>query len=134
MEIVGRHHDPFTVMKQSERPPSLGVYSQPVTDTAGALLARVSGVVAGYNWLVLLSFPLAAAAAYLLARHLPLSPAGAPSRHSPSRSPRFIWRTRPITRTSPRPSGYRSTCSRCGGVSITHRRQRPGCLAPRRLR
>ncbi len=53
------------------------MYSQPVTDIAGALLARVSGVVAAYNWLVLLSFPLAAAAAYLLARHLLLSPAGA---------------------------------------------------------
>jgi hypothetical protein len=77
MEIVGRHHDPFTVMKQAGGPPSVGVYSQPVTDTAGALLARVSGVVAGYNWLVLISFPLAAAAAYLLARHLLLSPAGA---------------------------------------------------------
>ena len=32
---------------------------------------------AAYNWLVLLSFPLSAAAAYLLARHLLLSPAGA---------------------------------------------------------
>ena len=32
---------------------------------------------AAYNWLVLLSFPLSAAAAYLLARHLALSPAGA---------------------------------------------------------
>src|SRR5688500_16137645 len=77
MEIVGRHHDPFTMMKQFGRPPSLGVYSQPVTDAAGTLLARISGVVAAYNWLVLLSFPLAAAAAYLLARHLTLSPAGA---------------------------------------------------------
>src|ERR1019366_6324326 len=47
------------------------------TDIAGALLARISGVVAAYNWLILLSFPLSAAAAYLLARHLTLSPAGA---------------------------------------------------------
>ena len=76
MEIVGRHHDPFTVMEQFERPFSLGVYSQPVTDITGALLARVAGPVAAYNWLVLLSFPLSAAAAYLLARHLALSPAG----------------------------------------------------------
>ena len=53
------------------------MYSQPVTDVTGALLARVSGPVAAYNWLVLLSFPLAAAAAYLLARYLALSPAGA---------------------------------------------------------
>jgi hypothetical protein len=77
MEIVGRHHDPFTVMAQFERPITLGVYSQPVTDISGALLARLSGGVAAYNWLVLLSFPLSAAAAYLLARHLALSPAGA---------------------------------------------------------
>ena len=77
MAIVGRHHDPFTVMSQFERPITLGVYSQPVTDITGALLARISGAVAAYNWLVLLSFPLSAAAAYLLARHLTLSPAGA---------------------------------------------------------
>lgn len=77
MEIVGRHHDPFTVMEQFGRPISFGVYTQPVTDVAGALLARVSGTVAAYNWLVLLTFPLAAAAAYLLARHLALSPAAA---------------------------------------------------------
>ena len=77
MEIVGRHHDPFTVMAQFERPIAVGVYSQPVTDITGALLARLAGPVAAYNWLVLLSFPLSAAAAYLLARHLALSPAGA---------------------------------------------------------
>ena len=77
MEIVGRHHDPFTVMEQFARPIRVGVYSQPVTDIPGALLARISGAVAAYNWLVLLSFPLSAAAAYLLARHLALSPAGA---------------------------------------------------------
>jgi hypothetical protein len=77
MEIVGRHHDPFTVMAQFGRATSAGVYAQPVTDIAGAFLARVSGPVAAYNWLVLLSFPLSAATAYLLARHLALSPAGA---------------------------------------------------------
>jgi hypothetical protein len=77
MEIVGRHHDPFTVMEQLERPIAVGVYSQPVTDIAGALFARLWGGVAAYNWLVLLSFPLSAAAAYLLARHVALSPAGA---------------------------------------------------------
>ncbi len=77
MEIVGRHHDPFTVMAQFGRPITVGVYSQPVTDITSAFLARLSGPVAAYNWLVLLSFPLSAAAAYLLARHLALSPAGA---------------------------------------------------------
>ena len=45
-------------MQQFERPISVGMYSQPVTDITGALLARVSGPVAAYNWLVLLSFPL----------------------------------------------------------------------------
>ena len=74
---VGRHHDPFTVMQQFERPVAVGVYTQPVTDIPGALIARVSGGVAAYNWLVLLSFPLAAVAAYLLARHLALSPVAA---------------------------------------------------------
>jgi hypothetical protein len=77
MEIVGREHDPFTMMRQFGRPVSIGVYSQPVTDITGALIARSSGAVAAYNWLVLLSFPLSAAAAYLLARYLALSPAGA---------------------------------------------------------
>lgn len=76
-EIVGRHHDPFTVMEQFDRPRSLGLYSQPVTDISGALIARATGPVAAYNWLVLLSFPLSAAAAYLLARHLTLSRTGA---------------------------------------------------------
>jgi hypothetical protein len=77
MEIVGRHHDPFTVMEQFGRPPAIGMYTQPVTDLTGTLLARMSDPVAAYNWLVLLSFPLSAAAAHLLARHLTLSPAGA---------------------------------------------------------
>ncbi len=75
--IVGRHHDPFTVMQQFARPMSLGPYSQPVTDLTGAAIARVTGAVAAYNWLVLLSFPLSAAAAYLLARHLALPRGGA---------------------------------------------------------
>src|SRR5512141_1776218 len=77
METVGRHHDPFTVMEQFGRPIAPGVYWQPLTDVPGALLARAWGPVAAYNWLVLLTFPLSAAAAYLLARHLTLSPASA---------------------------------------------------------
>jgi hypothetical protein len=75
--IVGRHHDPFTVMEQFARPVTLGTYSQPVTDIAGAMLERISGRVAAYNWIVLLSFPLSAAAAFLLGRYLGLAPAGA---------------------------------------------------------
>ena len=77
IETVGRHHDPFTVMQQFERPVTWGVYLQPFTDVPGALLARISGPVAAYNWLVLLTFPLSAAAAYLLARHLALRPVSA---------------------------------------------------------
>jgi hypothetical protein len=75
--IVGRHHDPFTVMQQFARPLTLGVYSQPLTDLTGAAIARATGAVAAYNWLVLASFPLAAAAAYVLARYLALPRAGA---------------------------------------------------------
>src|SRR3954449_13363931 len=77
LEIVGRHHDPFTVMQQFAGYASVGVYLQPVTDVIGAAIARWTSAVAAYNWLVLLTFPLSAAAAYLLARHLALSPAGA---------------------------------------------------------
>src|SRR3954471_9278226 len=77
LEIVGRHHDPFTVMQQFAGSASAGVYLQPVTDVTGAAIARWTSAVAAYNWLVLLTFPMSAAAAYLLARHLALPPAGA---------------------------------------------------------
>ncbi|MDP3719594.1 MAG: hypothetical protein Q8T13_17675 [Acidobacteriota bacterium] len=77
MELVGRHHDPFTMMQQFTRPLGASPGNQPLTGVTGGLLARAAGGVAAYNWLVLLSFPLAAAAAYLLARHLRLSPPAA---------------------------------------------------------
>ena len=93
-EIVGRHHDPFTVMQQFARPMSLGVYSQRVTDFTGAAMARVAGAVAAYNWLVLLSFPLSSAAAYLLARHLALPPAGALLERCRARRGRNLWLAR----------------------------------------
>ena len=76
MDLVGHHHDPFTMMQQIDGPGG-GLHFQPFTDIPGALLARASGPVAAYNWLVLLTFPLSAAAAYLLARHLRLAPASA---------------------------------------------------------
>lgn len=76
-EIVGRHHDPFTAMQQFTRPDLIASSAQPLTDVPGALLTRVVSPVAAYNWLVLLSFPLTAAATFLLARHLSLSKAGA---------------------------------------------------------
>lgn len=76
-EIVGRHHDPFTAMQQFARPGLITRSPQPLTDVFGALLTRVTSPVAAYNWLVLLSFPLTAAATFLLARHLALSTGGA---------------------------------------------------------
>ncbi len=76
-ETVGRHHDPFTVMRLFESPIRFSSDLQPLTDVPGALIARVAGSVQAYNVLVLISFPLAAGAAYLLARHLLLAPAGA---------------------------------------------------------
>jgi len=71
--IAGRHHDPFTVIRQFELGLRGDLYSQPVTDAAGTLLARSIGGVAAYNLLVLVTFPLAAATTYLLARYLALS-------------------------------------------------------------
>src|SRR4051812_21789037 len=56
---------------------SLGAYLQPSTDLAGALLGRVFGPVAAYNGVVLLTFPLSAATAYLLARYVGLGAPGA---------------------------------------------------------
>ena len=76
-ETVGRQHDPFTVMAQLEPGGAPPIYPQPVTDVPGRLLARLAGPVAAYNWLVLLTFPLSAAAAYTLARHLMLAPISA---------------------------------------------------------
>jgi hypothetical protein len=70
METVGRHHDPFTAMAHFARPTPGNAYAQPLTDWPAAVMARALGAVAGYNFLVLLTFPLAAAATYLLARHL----------------------------------------------------------------
>ncbi len=77
METMGRHHDPFTVMEQFGRPIAPGARLQPLTDIPGSLLARLTGPVAAYNWVVLLTFPLSAAAAYLLARHCSLTPVSA---------------------------------------------------------
>ncbi len=74
-ETVGRHHDPFTTMAHLAEPPAGSVYRQPVTDIPGRLLSKAFGPVAGYNLLVLLTFPLSAAAAYALARHLAIRPA-----------------------------------------------------------
>lgn len=71
-EIVGRHHDPFTVMHQIAGTGPPAPYIQPVTDWTGWLLARVLDPVAAYNVLILLTFPLTAVASYALARYLRL--------------------------------------------------------------
>jgi hypothetical protein len=70
-EIVGRHHDAYTMVRQFEQP-SRQPFSQPATDWVGALIGRWFGGVGAYNILVLLTFPLAALFAFLLARHLAL--------------------------------------------------------------
>ena len=77
MATVGRHHDPFTVMQQLERPIMLYAQLQPATDIPAAGLARIVGAVAAYNVVVLWSFPFAAAVAYALARHLAIGRFGA---------------------------------------------------------
>jgi len=69
-EIIGRYHDPFTVIAFFEHPTRPNLYTQPVTDYLGAAFAPWTGGVAAYNLVVLLSFPLAALFAYLLAFHL----------------------------------------------------------------
>src|SRR5437868_2233508 len=71
-ETVGRHHDPFTVMAHFSQPIVLDMYTQPLTDVPGALVARVAGQVASYNWVVLLTFPMSGLAAYALGRYLAL--------------------------------------------------------------
>lgn len=77
MPAAGLHHDPYTFMRHIDGPAGAGVYAQPATDLPGAMAARAAGPVAAYNWIVLVTFPLSAAAAYLLARHLAIAPAWA---------------------------------------------------------
>lgn len=69
-ELVGRQHDPFTVMARFRARPDWSFAMQPVTDVPGHALTRVAGPVAAYNVVVLSSFPLAALFTYLLAREL----------------------------------------------------------------
>jgi hypothetical protein len=68
-EIAGRHYDAYAVMQQFAGAP-VGIEAQPLTDRLGSWLARIMDPVAAYNLLVLLSFPLTAAATYALARYL----------------------------------------------------------------
>ena len=66
-EIVGRHHDPFTVMRQFDGQAVPSPYLQPGTDWPGRGLARLIGPIPAYNAIVLWTFPLAALFAFLLA-------------------------------------------------------------------
>jgi hypothetical protein len=78
--IVGWHYDPYVVMALFAGRDGLSATSQIATDVPGRWLAHAWGPVAAHNVLVLLSFPLAAACAYLLGRQLRLSrPAAAVS-------------------------------------------------------
>lgn len=66
-EINGRHHDPYTAMRQFAGAPVPPPYFQPATDVPGRLLGRLLHPVAAYNFVVLATFPLAAVFACLLA-------------------------------------------------------------------
>ena len=58
-ELGGFHPDPYIVIDQFEGAPRLTHFTQPATDWAGIALARLTGGVAAYNLLVLVTFPLA---------------------------------------------------------------------------
>lgn len=76
-EIVGRHHDPFTVMQQFAAGGAAWPMRQPLTDDVGALLTRMMGAIPAFNLLVLITFPLTALTTYLLGRALRLPHWGA---------------------------------------------------------
>jgi hypothetical protein len=67
IEFAGRYSDPFIVMYQYGAGLVPAPFLQPATDLPGIVLARRVGGVAAYNIVDLISFPLAALAAYLLA-------------------------------------------------------------------
>jgi hypothetical protein len=64
------NRDPLIVIEQFRTGQVPHPYLQPLTDLPGRALARLVGPVAAYNVLVLATFPLSAAAAYLLARYV----------------------------------------------------------------
>jgi hypothetical protein len=71
-EIVGRHGDAYWAIGQIHQP-RLYHRTQPVTDWPPAALARLVGAVPAFNAVILTSFPLAAAATFLLASYLGLA-------------------------------------------------------------
>jgi len=79
-DILGRddpNRDALIVIEQLRAGRVPAPYLQPLTDLPGRALARLLGPVAAYNVLILATFPLSAAAAYLLARHVVGSHLGA---------------------------------------------------------
>jgi hypothetical protein len=64
------NRDPFIVIEQFQTGQIPGPYLQPLTDLPGRALARLVSPVEAYNILILGTFPLSAAAAYLLARYV----------------------------------------------------------------
>src|SRR5688500_2835123 len=70
LSVEDPNRDPLVVIGQFRSGHVARPYLQPLTDLPGRWLARVVGPVTAYNLLVLSSFPFAALAAYLLARHL----------------------------------------------------------------
>ena len=133
MEIVGRHHDPFTVMEQFGRPITrrrvFAAGHRHHRRAARAPLRRRWPRTTGWSFSAFHCLPLPRTCLRVIWRSRRRARR---SRRWPTRSPRSIWRTPPITLTSRRPSGCRCTCSRCGGVSTTPRRRRSAFLAPRR--
>jgi hypothetical protein len=78
--VLGReepNRDALVVIEQFRSGRVPAPYLQPLTDLPGRALARAVGPVAAYNVLVLATFPLSAAAAYLLARRVAGSHLGA---------------------------------------------------------
>ena len=72
-DILGRedpNRDALIVIEQFRGGRVPTPYLQPLTDLPGRALARLVGPVVAYNVLVLATFPLSAAAAYLLARRV----------------------------------------------------------------
>ena len=74
-ELVGFHPDEYIVIDQFESAPRLSYLTQPATDWLGVGLARLFGGVIAFNFVVLITFPLATLFAYLLARKLELGTA-----------------------------------------------------------
>jgi hypothetical protein len=79
-ETLGRedpNRDALIVIEQFRAGRVPNPYLQPLTDLPGRVLSRLFGPVAAYNVLILATFPLSAAAAYLLARRVVGSHLGA---------------------------------------------------------